>query len=358
MPTQLVRNRIAQTKELYGKSSHPRYYLTHGMKQYPEGNLAGSTKREAIQLLAQLEPSEAYKKAFERWETAVKGNFQYVRAALAGRLYIGVTRENSLEAGVTVHHTYGMPLIPGSAVKGLCRAEARRSGLAERVCAWLFGQGGGEANGEGEDESGAVRFFDAWWVPTTNERPFVTEVITPHHTEYYSTEGQNPATEFDSPVPATQVAVRGRFLFAWDASPEESAIIEPLLVRALTEQGIGGKRTTGYGLFREEEIAVSMAERNKLKRQQANEQKLSDASPLLAKMLLDGYDEPKKKDAFSGKMNSWLDEMEKGGADSEEILRLLTQWWQTNFAAEWNKPSLASPKAKEKIARLKQFASK
>ena len=36
-----------------------------------------------------------------------------------GRMVIGLGGENVLETGITLHHTYGTPLIPGTALKGL-----------------------------------------------------------------------------------------------------------------------------------------------------------------------------------------------------------------------------------------------
>ena len=37
----------------------------------------------------------------------------------AGRLIVGLGSENVLETGIRLHHTYGLPIIPGSAFKGL-----------------------------------------------------------------------------------------------------------------------------------------------------------------------------------------------------------------------------------------------
>src|ERR1700680_515711 len=35
------------------------------------------------------------------------------------RLIVGLGSENVLETGIRLHHTYGLPVIPGSALKGL-----------------------------------------------------------------------------------------------------------------------------------------------------------------------------------------------------------------------------------------------
>ncbi len=45
-------------------------------------------------------------------------------AALAWRMVVGLGGESVLETDLTLHHLYGVPMIPGSALKGLTRAYA------------------------------------------------------------------------------------------------------------------------------------------------------------------------------------------------------------------------------------------
>ena len=173
-------------------------------------------------------------------------------AALSGRLYIGVTRDNALETGVTTSHSYGMPVIPGSAVKGLCRAAARKIGIDEKAEIWMFGnQPGNDADAESEadTEIGGLIFHDAWWAGDANDKPFIAEIVTPHHTEYYGSEGTTEATDFDTPVPANQIAVTGKFYFVIEGDAAWAGEAAKLLQAALAQIGIGGKRSSGYGFF-------------------------------------------------------------------------------------------------------------
>ena len=243
--TQLCRTAL---KEFIGnsKNAHPGLLLSRGMVEMPE---EGKKKKDHIEKLTGMGPSDLYKKALERWEkiTTDNGRFGRCEAALSGRLYIGVSRDNALETGVTVSHTYGMPMIPGSAVKGLCRASAKEWEMDSDIRRWIFGN----EQGEGEAEAGGLIFHDAWWVPGNGQgdRPFVLETVTPHHQEYYGSLGEKPATDFDSPIPAPQIAVQGSFYFVVEGTQVVTGLAVSLLKKALSERGIGGKRSSGYGFF-------------------------------------------------------------------------------------------------------------
>ena len=223
--------------------------LAKGLASFPEGDKAGETKAGHIRAIADLAVPDFYRLAFERWQrtTADQKRFAAFDLNLAGRLYIGVVRDNALETGVTVSHTYGMPLIPGSAVKGLCRASAGRWLDNPEARRWLFGNDPGEE--ETTAEMGGLIFHDAWWVPERGEKPFVAEVVTVHHRAYYGNEGRDPATDFDSPIPAPQIAVRGSFHFVIEGQPLWTRLARRLLEEGLQQHGIGGKRSSGYGRF-------------------------------------------------------------------------------------------------------------
>lgn len=232
---------------------HPGLLLARGMTEWPaEGEGGGKAKKALIDKITRLKPSPLYRAALERWRkvTAEHGRFAAFQAELVGRLYIGVTRENALEAGVTTAHAYGMPMIPGSAVKGLCRATARRMKLGEQARQFMFGSDppnkDNPADESREMEAGGLVFHDAWWVGKSE--PFVAEIVTPHHQAYYK-DGSVPASDFDSPIPANQIAVSGAFLFVIEGDPGWTGVAKRLLQMALADTGIGGKRSSGYGFF-------------------------------------------------------------------------------------------------------------
>jgi CRISPR-associated protein Cmr6 len=188
-----------------------------------------------------------YKAAFARWKQAIADGDRFAswQEKLSGRLYIGVVRENALETGITVSHTYGMPMIPGSAVKGLTRACSGDWLDNDEACRWMFGNEWGE--GDAKAETGGLIFHDAWWVP--EGQPFAAETVTVHHQGYYGSQGKTPATDFDSPVPAPQIAARGAFLFVIEGPPMWTRLAQRLLSDGLRNRGIGGKRSSGYGFF-------------------------------------------------------------------------------------------------------------
>lgn len=205
-----------------------------------------------------------YAAAYDRWcrLTADDRRFAVLDAPLAGRLYIGVARDNALETGVSLSHTYGMPFIPGSAVKGLCRAAAGEWLAQREARRYLFGddrrpRAANDARAADADpadagidsEIGGVIFHDAWWNPAGKAPPLVAEVVTGHHAGYYGSAGKQDATDFDAPVPAPQIAVSGRFRFVIEGDPAWTRLACRLLAGGLQQRGIGGKRSSGYGHF-------------------------------------------------------------------------------------------------------------
>lgn len=244
--TQLCRTAL-QEIILTTKTPHPGLLISRGLVTWPaDGEGGGQAKKALIGRVAQLGTSPLYQAAFARWKmTTGQAHFVALEATLSGRLYIGVTRDNALETGVTTSHTYGMPMIPGSAVKGLCRAIARKREIDIKARTWMFGNEPDDA----DTEIGGLVFHDAWWIGGANDKPFVPEIVTPHHQEYYGSEGVTPATDFDSPIPANQIAVTGKFYFVIEGDTRWASMAVKLLKVALTQNGIGGKRSSGYGFF-------------------------------------------------------------------------------------------------------------
>lgn len=227
--------------------------LRRGLAYWPDDSQAtksgkaGNAKADLIERIAQADPDPGYVWAYRRWCAATAGDgFEAIdELTLTGRLYIGLTRDNPLETAITVAHAWGMPMIPGSALKGISRQIAYEQNLPQDAVVHLFGA----ATDDDAPEAGAVVFHDAWWTP--DGKPFVAEVITPHHADYYNL-GSAYATDFDSPIPAAQIAARGRFRFVLEGDSAWCKLAIALLRAALTRRGVGGKTTSGYGLFHAE----------------------------------------------------------------------------------------------------------
>jgi CRISPR-associated protein Cmr6 len=90
---------------------------------------------------------------------------------------------------------------------------------------------------------------DAWWVPETGSG-LTVDVVTAHHSEYYTGSGDAAPTDFDDPVPNHFLTITGKFAFAVVA-PNESwkQFIDKLLRQVLEDRGLGAKRSSGYGRF-------------------------------------------------------------------------------------------------------------
>ena len=202
---------------------------------------------DPLQAIAQVDSAyPAYRLAYERWAEAAQHipHAVRVKGRVRGRMALGLGIESVTEIGCHLHHTYGVPVIPGSSLKGALRNEIAPTGAGE---AWqdradfLFGR---------EDGLGFAHVSDGWWIPELGKSGLSVDVITAHHTDYYTGSTQAPPSDFDSPVPNHFLTIVGQFSFAVQA-PNESwkTFLDQVLRQLLTERGLGGKRSSGYGCF-------------------------------------------------------------------------------------------------------------
>lgn len=206
-----------------------------------------------------------YDVAYDRWNASFPKNALHLTEQLqtTGRLIVGLGSENVLETGLRLHHTYGVPLIPGSALKG----------VAAHYCHEIWGQrhlpSSDENNRQfrrGEKghsllfgttaDGGVVTFHDAWITPgSLSDGALRLDVMTPHHPDWQAK--KVPPTDFDNPRPVTFLSVSGTFQvrLSWCGpvqTPPDRAqawirLAMDLLREALAERGIGGKTSSGYG---------------------------------------------------------------------------------------------------------------
>lgn len=203
--------------------------------------------------LALAQSKDTYSAAYQRRESWFKDIKSKGLFTVAGRMIIGLGGENVLETGLTLNHTYGTPMIPGTALKG----------LAAHYCDQVWGAAdnnfklGSEYHkaifGTTED-SGHIIFHDAWITPESLIGSLQLDVMTPHHGDYYSDErGQTPPTDFDDPNPVPFLSVVGTFRIAISCDvpgpvgQEWAERVFGLLSDSLQEWGIGGKTNAGYG---------------------------------------------------------------------------------------------------------------
>lgn len=227
--------------------SHPGLALSRYLTQNGDNR---EKAKDLLNRVAASQPSEVYKAAFARYRAALPKPVQ-LELELGGPLALGLGISSPLEVGLTTLHTYGMPVIPGSAIKGVCRdyAEQLLDPKSEQFLALIGSQ----------EWAGLCIFYDAWYVPgsAAGDRPFHRDVVTVHHPGYYQGKGAWP-TDFDDPNPVPFVVVKpgSRFLFALrPPAPEWADFVEKLLVHAMTKHGVGGKINAGYGWFKQPNAA-------------------------------------------------------------------------------------------------------
>lgn len=262
----LVRHRDAAIE-------HPGLWLDSYIMDCGENEEAGDKQEHLSALAGRRMPSplkKAYGDAFKRrFDYALTPSFaggveggitKQWQARFEGRLVTGLGSGSILETGLLLNHTYGLPYLPGTALKGLASATARQGlegdewalrfddengklihqGECHRI---LFGR---DTDGEGDAEAGIVVFHDAWWEPEAT-LPFDLDVMTPHHPKTYSLKGDDWPYEWDGPNPIAFLTVKGTFRVALSGPPEWVEVAGQILEIGLKHFGFGGKTEIGYG---------------------------------------------------------------------------------------------------------------
>lgn len=223
-----------------------------------------------------------YEAAYNRWKGALTAMDHVATAELTvvGRMAVGLGAECVRENAISLLRAYGVPVIPGSALKGLARHYAAAHGLAGVAGASPHPAHNGptltpEQQAENAAAAHAVLFghtasaaycdyFDAWCVPGSTPRspsdpwknPLRPDVITVHHPNYYATRGKpkpNAPTppgpwDFDDPNPNPLLTAAGTYLIAVRGPSDDWArLAMRVLTQALGDWGVGAKTSSGYG---------------------------------------------------------------------------------------------------------------
>jgi len=166
------------------------------------------------------------------------------------RFVVGLGAAHVLETGITLHRIFGLPIIPGSALKGVARAyaqlvEGKPEDDPELIA--IFGT---------TERAGSVIFFDA--IPLEVPK-FQLDIMNPHYPQYYDKRGGTskepaPPADWDSPRPVFFLTVTETpYRFAIAARSEQGNhlldLAESWLKGALMELGIGAKTSADYGFW-------------------------------------------------------------------------------------------------------------
>ena len=250
-----VLENLKPTAETHAGLLLQRYLTAHKPKE--RDNTQDTPEEQLLEQARVIAASKVYRAAFRRWrrfaEQTPDGCARvHFTVQAAAPIAIGLGNASPLEVGIRLHHTYGMPLLPASALKGLCRRVARLlrhdSKLSDEATDALFG-----FSRDTQAAAGAVVFYDAWYDPdSVDGAPFHRDVITVHHPAYYS-DGKTPPTDFDDPTPVPFLVIKpgAQFLCVLDAPDHRWAdFAQKMLLWGLENLGVGAKTNAGYGYFR------------------------------------------------------------------------------------------------------------
>ncbi len=212
------------------------------------------------------------------------------------RLIVGLGNPSIYETSITLHHIYGFPYIPASAIKGVLRnyiineffqlndeelAKVKKEDIGQEkeqkalksstdFC-HIFGCPANSARRtkEGKHEAfiGDIIFFDSFPTQMPN---LEMDVMTVHYPKYYG-EGTLPPADWQQPNPIPFLTLKNnptknrinkfQFIIGLRNGAENREIsignkkgklVEitvSLLYNALTNHGIGAKTAVGYGYF-------------------------------------------------------------------------------------------------------------
>ncbi|MCX7845568.1 MAG: type III-B CRISPR module RAMP protein Cmr6 [Dictyoglomaceae bacterium] len=193
-------------------------------------------------------------------------------ATCSWRLIIGLGATHPQETSMTLHHIYGIPYIPGSAIKGMTKhwavlkfadhmtKEENKdfTEIVEEISKTLEKGENFDLTVDGitfsdliqifgtQKEVGKVIFMDAYPIGKINLK---IDIMNPHYPQYYSE--KEPPTDWQTPIPIKFLTIEKTkfqfYLLSYDSKLLSCA--EKLLKEALREHGLGAKTSLGYGIF-------------------------------------------------------------------------------------------------------------
>lgn len=246
-------------------------------------------EKEYLQNKDEKEELEQIKKNNKLIEANLECRFDFLKIpALANdKLIIGLGNHSVFETDITLHWTYGIPYIPGSALKGVLRnyivkeyfEECEENAKKDCLFVKIFG---------GERSRGNVIFMDAF---PQNGYMMKTDIMTPHHSNYYSGEALPLDNDEANPVPFLVVEkasnnknlefeinlaidktlsdeiiqnekdISKEILKKYDNKRVSFFILDSIL-ETLEFHGVGAKTSVGYGYFDFDKDKIEIIDKN------------------------------------------------------------------------------------------------
>jgi len=257
------------------------------------GKVPDDAKDPWLQRLAAIAITPDYRAHIDAWIASfARTPARMFTLTLDARLLIGHGNTSGTDVGLTVHHTWGVPIVPGSALKGSVAHHVAAAYGADpsvttpdpardpwRGVGWdetAIARGPGEryrallGAPDADDDRltgapgatrGYVAFHDALYLGRASPgrdvispapestRPFAADTLTVHQKPYYDDRGQRPPCDHHDPTPVGFLTVRpgAQFVVVLEGPPDWTALAGQLLGAALAERGVGGKTASGYG---------------------------------------------------------------------------------------------------------------
>ena len=286
-----------------------------------------------------------------------------VDATVDWRLIVGLGSEHVQETNMTLHHIYGIPYIPGSAVKGVLnhwwfqklqekkdfindkgnvnKTEAMKDS-EYRDYIKTFGS---------QEQRGEVQFLDAY----PEEVHFATDIMNPHYPDYYSS--NKPPTDHQNPRLINFLTVE-KTIFRFVFLAQDQTLLDKLKNRfqeALELKGVGAKTAVGYGYFRnfkdKTDPIMSKVKREKEEvEKQREEERIANLSPIerLVEELNCLTNTPMDVNKAVQIYNEQLPSLEK--VDEQIIAQALKAYWQ-----RINRWDGGSDKQRQKVMKVKSI---
>ena len=207
----------------------------------------GVAKKQLVEDVCKIEVSPIYKNFITRRNKFLEDICARSKVVtVSNRMAINLGAESVLETDIALDATFGVPYIPGSALKGLAAFYARTRlnkeewGVGSKAYQIVFGD---------SDEAGYITFFDAYYEPYTGfeHRALHADIMTPHHTDYNQGKQDSVPADWDSPTPINFLTATGSYKIFLIGDEEWVKVVFEILELALEELGIGAKTSSGYG---------------------------------------------------------------------------------------------------------------
>lgn len=322
-----VRNELLELAQTPPKDAHIKLYLDrYFLKEKKSQDSSDPSKKEFLKRAIELKMAEGYSAEYQLHKERLHAlpHTRVFRLETVGRTIVGLGADSPWENNIDLHHTWGVPYISGSALKGLCSAYAHRylkddawkkkkdDGTCGESQALLFGT---------NEEQGAIIFHDAIWVYKENENPLKMDVITVHHPDYYQGKKDAPPADWDSPRPIPFLSFHGRLMTAlsWCGPKLSQEMTEKwldaaaeILKNALEKEGIGAKTSSGYG--RMQLTRVMTEEEEKIKEENRKEENFQKK--------LENYEPPKDITRLAD-FNKTLQKLIQFKTPKENLLKMI-----------------------------------